>query len=44
MLIYRKGQMMGQVVGLGSVGGLKATLRGKFTDFFLFFYTFLSRF
>ncbi|GAA5936687.1 uncharacterized protein JCM15063_001957 [Sporobolomyces koalae] len=27
MLIYRKGQMMGQVVGLGSVGGLKATLR-----------------
>jgi len=29
MLVYRKGQMMGQVVGLGSVGGLKATLRGK---------------
>lgn len=29
MLIYRKGQMMGQVVGLGSVGGMKATLRGK---------------
>ncbi|GAA5871630.1 hypothetical protein JCM16303_000814 [Sporobolomyces ruberrimus] len=27
MLIYRKGQMMGQVVGLGSVGGMKATLR-----------------
>lgn len=30
MLIYRKGQMMGQVVGLGSMGGMKATLRGNF--------------
>ncbi|BGP16847.1 hypothetical protein JCM10213_003333 [Rhodosporidiobolus nylandii] len=27
MLIYRKGQMMGQVVGLGAMGGMKATLR-----------------
>ncbi|GAA6017968.1 hypothetical protein JCM10207_002724 [Rhodosporidiobolus poonsookiae] len=27
MIIYRKGQMMGQVVGLGAMGGMKATLR-----------------
>ncbi|GJN91027.1 hypothetical protein Rhopal_004042-T1 [Rhodotorula paludigena] len=27
MLVYRKGQMMGQIVGLGSMGGMKATLR-----------------
>ncbi|GAA5891083.1 hypothetical protein JCM5296_007371 [Sporobolomyces johnsonii] len=27
MLVYRKGQMMGQIVGLGACGGLKATLR-----------------
>lgn len=28
MIIYRKGQMMGQVVGLGAMNGMKATLRG----------------
>ncbi|GAA5897669.1 hypothetical protein JCM6882_000064 [Rhodosporidiobolus microsporus] len=27
MLVYRKGQMTGQIVGLGSVGGMNATLR-----------------
>lgn len=27
MIIYRKGQMMGQVVGLGAMNGMKATLR-----------------
>lgn len=37
MLVYRKGQMMGQIVGLGSVGGLKATLRGEPSKLFLSF-------
>ncbi|GAA5987960.1 hypothetical protein JCM11641_005964 [Rhodosporidiobolus odoratus] len=27
MLVYRKGQMTGQIVGLGSMGGMNATLR-----------------
>lgn len=29
LIIYRKGQMMGQVVGLGAMNGMNATLRGK---------------
>lgn len=32
MIIYRKGQMMGQVVGLGAMNGMNATLRGKWTS------------
>ncbi|GAA6044325.1 hypothetical protein JCM8097_000921, partial [Rhodosporidiobolus ruineniae] len=27
MIVYRKGRMMGQIVGLGAMGGMKATLR-----------------
>lgn len=29
MIIYRKGEMMGQIVGLGAMGGDKVTLRGE---------------
>ncbi|TNY21882.1 thioredoxin-like protein [Rhodotorula diobovata] len=28
LLVYRKGQLMGQIVGLGSMNGMNATLRG----------------
>jgi len=31
MIIYRKGQMMGQIVGMGSMGGDKAKLVGGFS-------------